>query len=218
MVKIVEPGFEILEPIDGQRIVKNIEYYARVCYKSENKITEGSAENFLKSIIKSGHESVLEHEKITVIFTCDVGFYKDITRHRAGTSYSIESTRWCNYGGKKFGSEISVIRPCNIEVGTEAWNIWLKSMEDMERHYMDMVAAGCKPDQLRMVLPHSTKATAVVTCNLRSWRHMFKLRAAKSAHPSIQQLMKPLLALFMKEIPYIFDDLAYLLEDENSCK
>lgn len=215
MVKVVEPGFKFLEPINGEKIVKNIEYYARVCYKSEDKITENSAENFLKSIIKSGHESVLEHEKVTVIFTCDIGFYKDITRHRAGTSYSIESTRWCNYSKGKFNEEISVIKPVNIEEGTEEYNLWLKAMQEMEKYYMEMAAKGCKPDQLRMLLPHSTKATAVVTCNLRSWRHMFKLRAAKSAHPSIQQLMKPLLKTFMVEIPYIFDDLEYLLEDEN---
>lgn len=215
MVKVVEPGFKFLEPINGEKIVKNIEYYARVCYKSEDKITKNSAENFLKSIIKSGHESVLEHEKVTVIFTCDVGFYKDITRHRAGTSYSIESTRWCNYSKGKFNEEISVIKPVNIKEGTEEYDLWFKAMQEMEKYYMEMAAKGCKPDQLRMLLPHSTKATAVVTCNLRSWRHMFKLRAAKSAHPSIQQLMKPLLKTFMVEIPYIFDDLEYLLEDEN---
>lgn len=213
MVKIVAPGFKFLEPINGEKIVKNIEYYARVCYKSENKITDNSAENFLKSIISSGHESVLEHEKVTVIFTCDIGFYKDITRHRVGTAYSIESTRWCNYSKGKFNEEISVIAPVNIVEGTEEFKVWLKSMEEMEKNYMEMAKLGCKPDQLRMLLPHSTKATAVVTCNLRAWRHMFKLRASKHAHPSIQQLMKPLLKVFMTEIPYIFDDLEFLLEE-----
>ncbi len=45
---------------------KHVELCGRVCYKSENRITEDSAERFISSIIKRGHEAVLEHARITL--------------------------------------------------------------------------------------------------------------------------------------------------------
>ena len=45
---------------------------------------------------------------------CDVGVYKDLTRHRAGASFSIESTRYCNYSKDKFDNEIKFIEPVKL--------------------------------------------------------------------------------------------------------
>ena len=67
-MKIISPSFEILTPLDGQAILKHIELCGRVCYKSEDKITDTSATTFVASIIKRGHEAVLEHYDITVKF------------------------------------------------------------------------------------------------------------------------------------------------------
>ena len=85
-----------MDDIDGAKILQKLERCGRVCYKSEDKITEGSAEKFIGMILKSGHESVLEHEKLTVKFICDRGVTHEIVRHRIA-SYSQESTRYCNY-------------------------------------------------------------------------------------------------------------------------
>ena len=60
-MKIVKAGYEILDNLDGEAILKKIERIARVCYKSEDKITEGSAEKMVASLIKRGHEAMLEH-------------------------------------------------------------------------------------------------------------------------------------------------------------
>ena len=65
--------------------------------------------------ITSGHESVMEHEKITVKLRCSVGTYKDLTRHRVGTAWSIESTRWCNYSKSKFDNQLHFINPIYIK-------------------------------------------------------------------------------------------------------
>ena len=107
-MKEIRPSFEIMDDIDGAKILQKLERCGRVCYKSEDKITEGSAEKFIGMILKSGHESVLEHEKLTVKFICDRGVTHEIVRHRIA-SYSQESTRYCNYSGDKFGNEITVI-------------------------------------------------------------------------------------------------------------
>ena len=109
-MKIISPSFEILTPLDGKTILKHIELCGRVCYKSEDKITDTSAAAFVAGIIKRGHEAVLEHFNITIKFICDRGVSHELVRHRLA-SYCQESTRYCNYSKEGFGGEITVIRP-----------------------------------------------------------------------------------------------------------
>ena len=109
-MRIIEPYFEIMEEINGLKMIERIEKYGRICYKSEGKISDGSAQKFVKSILKNGHESVIEHEKISIKIVCDRGVTHEIVRHRIA-SYSQESTRYCNYFDDKFGKELTFIRP-----------------------------------------------------------------------------------------------------------
>lgn len=206
-MKIIEPSVEILTEIDGEKILRHIEKCGRTCYQSYEKESEGSAEKMVSMLIKSGHESVLEHFSITVKMKTDVGAYKDITRHRAGTAFSIESTRFCNYSKGKFGNELTFIKPCNIEELSDLWTEWACQMKETEICYRRMAELGAKPDQLRMILPHSTAAEVCMTANLRAWRHIFRMRCHKAAHPSVQQVMKMLLKEFHSKIPVVFDDL-----------
>ena len=104
----VNPSIEILSNTSYETILKKIERIGRVCYKSEDKIKEDSAEGFIRAIIKRGHESVIEHESISVKVTCDRGVTHEIVRHRIA-SYSQESTRYCNYTSDKFSNQISCI-------------------------------------------------------------------------------------------------------------
>lgn len=205
-MKIVKPWVE-LEEVDGIKIMRSLERAAKHCYRTEGNITENSYDHFLRSCINRGHESVLEHEKITVRICCDVGAYKDITRHRMA-SFSIESTRYCNYSKDKFGNEISFIEPCNID-DENLLNQWKDCMENIEKTYNQMAKDGALPDQLRMILPHSTAAELTMTANIREWRHIFSLRADKHAHPSIQQFMIPLLLYFKEQMPALFDGVEY---------
>lgn len=205
-MKIIKPWVE-LEAIDGIKVMKNLERAAKHCYRTEGNIKENSYDHFLRNCINRGHESVLEHEKVTVRICCDVGAYKDITRHRIA-SFSIESTRYCNYTKDKFGNEISFIEPCNIEDG-ELLEEWKKCMQNIETTYNTMAKKGALPDQLRLLLPHSTAAELTMTANIREWRHIFSLRADKHAHPSIQQFMIPLLLYFKQQMPALFDEVPY---------
>lgn len=346
-MKIVSPKVEIITPIDGEAILKHIEICARNCYKSEDKITPDSARNMIKKLIALGHEAMIEHYNVTVRLTCDVGCYKDLTRHRHASFaieclsgdmkilksisirelfeksdknfplwsvnengeiipnkikdvwykgvapvyqlktnlgytikatenhffkskdgykplkelvvgdeiytsgvihknnlpqkehldkivaieyigeedvYDIEmqspynnfvangfivhnSTRFCNYSKGKYGSELTFIKPCNLEEDTEEYKLWKECMVAIETYYNLMAGLGCKPDQLRMLLPHSTKADVIMTANLREWRHIFKLRCSPAAHPSVQEVMKMLLNEFKEKIPVVFDDI-----------
>lgn len=207
-MKIIDPKIEV-EQYDGVKIMKNIERACRTCYRSEGSITEESYKKLLHNCINRGHESVLEHEKITVRMTCDIGVYKDLTRHRFG-SFSIESTRYCNYSREKFDNEIKFIKPVNFEEGTEEYNEWMACMLFIEGTYNYLsIDKGCKPDQLRMLLPHSTAAEVTMTANIREWKHILSLRCTKHAHPAINQLLIPLLLDFKKNMPEIFEDIEY---------
>lgn len=206
-MKIIEPELHI-QKYDGIQIMKNIEKACRTCYRSEDKITDDSYKKLITNCITRGHESVLEHEKITIQMICDIGVYKDLTRHRIA-SFSIESTRYCNYSKDKFSNEIKFIEPCNIEKGTTEYAQWFNLMNIIEKTYNEMARLDCKPDQLRMILPHSTAALVTMTANVREWKHILTLRASKHTHPSIQQLMIPLLLDFKKQMPEIFNSVEY---------
>lgn len=205
-MKEIRPSFEIMDDIDGAEILQKLERCGRVCYKSEDKITEGSAEKFIGMILKSGHESVLEHEKLTVKFICDRGVTHEIVRHRIA-SYSQESTRYCNYSKDKFGNELTFIRPCFWADDSEEYAVWKQTMEEIEKTYVKLISLGAKPEEARSILPNSLKTEIVCTMNLREWRHFFRLRTAERAHPQIREISVALLDELKKRIPVIFDDI-----------
>ena len=196
-MEVIEPQVIIETSGDAKRLLINLERYGRTAYKSEDKITTDSAEQFLRGIIKSGHESVLEHESITVRFICDRGITHELVRHRIA-AYTQESTRYCNY--RKKG--VVFIRP--------PWGfdkLDLDYLEVVERQYNRKIDGGQTPQQARAYLPNCLKTEIVATMNIREWRHVLRLRTAKSAHPQMQQVMIMLLTKLRIILPTLFDDI-----------
>lgn len=205
-MRVISPYIEIIDNINAQRIVKKIEKIGRVCYKSEAKITNDSAEAFISKILKSGHESVIEHESISVRVVCDRGVSHEIVRHRIA-SYSQESTRYCNYSQDRFGNEITVIKPVFWEEGSKEYNTWIEIMKLIEHNYNELIAFGATPQEARSILPNSLKTEIVMTMNLREWRHFFRLRTSMRAHPQMREVAIMILNEFKKELPVFFDDI-----------
>lgn len=203
-MRIIPATFIIQSNIDGDYMLKQIELAGRTAYKSEDKITQDSAKDFVKMILSRGHESVLEHQFVTVRVICDRGVSHEIVRHRLA-SYTQESTRYCNYTKGKFGNELTTIKPCFFE--GEKYEIWRNAMEDAETHYNNLIKAGATPQEARSVLPNSLKTEIVITMNLREWRHFFTLRTSKAAHPQMREIAIPMLKEFKKLIPVIFEDI-----------
>ena len=209
-MKIIEPSVHLEDKIYGQAILKKIERIGRTCYKSEGNITEDSAERFVKSIIARGHESVLEHVSISVRVICDRGVSHEIVRHRIA-SYSQESTRYCNYSKDKFGNEVTFIKPCfwndeNVHRAFE-YKLWKSECERIEQTYFTLIRNGATPQEARSILPNSIKTEIVMTMNLREWRHFFKLRCDKAAHPQMREVANMILDIFKEKLPVIFRDL-----------
>ena len=206
-MRVIKPYFEILSEVEGNKILKNIEICGRTCYKSENLITDVSAAVFVENILKRGHESVIEHEKVTVRIVCDRGVSHEIVRHRIA-SYSQESTRYCNYQKDKFGNELTFIKPVFWKENSPEYNIWYDTTQKIEENYMQLINMGAKPQEARSILPNSLKTEIVVTMNLREWRHFFKLRTSEAAHPQMREIACMILKEFKNLIPIVFDDLS----------
>lgn len=216
---LIRPSYEIGWHLERDKMLELVEWAGRKCYKSEEKIKPGTASGFMRSILgrKPPHESVIEHVSVTVHFIVDRGVSHELVRHRL-CSFSQESTRYCNYGGG-----VTFILPpwVDIEPGDYPVNAemprcdslslqWYASMYSAETVYLHLLAGGWTPQQARSVLPNSLKTEIVVTANLREWRHIFELRAAKAAHPQMREVMMPLLKDFQEVLPE-----AFLFENED---
>jgi thymidylate synthase (FAD) len=309
---VIPPSYEILNDLDQQSLALRIEACGRLCYKSEDKITEESAPVFIRNILKHGHNSVAEMavvtlevivekdsiagqlfnslprylnidllEKNILLITASVRafrelylehgnlkivkaitafllkrhslFFDDITpergivpqsgvlvkklylsevgnlpvnlfarhrylavkfvvnravthemvRHRP-CSFLQESQRYCRYGTAKFGNQVTFIKPLfyNDEDGEE-YTLWAQAMAETEKIYLKLLETST-PQAARTVLPNSCKTELIVYANLMQWVHMFKLRVAKGADPSMREVMTPLLADFAEQFPEVF--------------
>lgn len=289
-MKLIKPSFEIWnQPAGLGGVYKQIERVGRVCYKSEDKITEDSAKPFVDRMIKSGHGAMLEHgtvylkvfnvienselidkyksnkysvvkegtevynchgdilygsckcittnyrvlaengwlddlkyickptefheKRITVHFVCDRGVSHEFVRHRV-MSFAQESTRYCNYSKDKFGNELTFIQPCWLDDerlklygpyhtvirDKSLESIFIASLNNAEKDYIDLIDLGWKPQEARAVLPNSLKTELVVTGFVSDWNHFFDLRARGTTgapHPQAKELAEPLMKEFI---------------------
>lgn len=205
-MRVIPASYDIINIPTREKALQDIERAARTCYKSEEYIGEGSAERLVKSLIDRGHEAMLEHVSFTVRFICDRGVSHELVRHRVA-SFAQESTRYCNYSKDKFGNELTFIQPCFWDEDSEMFNDWKKVISYAEFKYLNLIKVGATPQEARSVLPNSIKTEVVMTANLREWRHFFKLRTAKAAHPQMRELTIPLLEDLKDILPDFFNDI-----------
>ena len=199
------------EPITkekGVKIMKALEKKGRNCYKSEGAITDESYKSFLKNRVqRDKHESIIEHCSVSAFITTNKAIETEIVRHRIA-SYSISSTRYCNFSKDKFQNQIRVIHP--MEITPE----WLSAMEAAEKSYISLTNKGLTPDKVRGTLPLDILADVWMTTNLREWRHFFNMRCSKAAHFQIREIAFILLKQFNEVLPEIFSDIYDTYKDD----
>jgi thymidylate synthase (FAD) len=201
-MKMIEQSHEILDM--STDVLQTMERIGRTCYKSEDKITPDSAPDFVSRLISRGHHAMIEFGDITVRFITNRGVTHELVRHRL-CSFAQESTRYVRYSG-----DMEFITPVWFDkVGGTSKDIWHDSMVRAEQDYQVLLDLGWSPQQSREVLPNSLKTEIVMKGNLREWRHILTLRCAKTAHPQMFSLMRPLLAELQERIPVVFDDINF---------
>ena len=217
-MKIVAPYYEILDyPKD---VLGNIERTARACYKSEDKICEGSAARLVKSLLRRGHHAMIEFGgDIVVKFVSNRGFTHELVRHRLA-SFAQESTRYCSYNKDKFDGELTFVCPQRIIARScdEVVDVW-QTLEDAwrsaEQSYMELIHKGASAEIAREALPIGVKAEIVIKANVREWMHIFQLRTSKKAHPRMRELMIPLREELKTLMPLVFDNVKPILDLEE---
>lgn len=213
-MKIIQPAFQIVSHTPD--MTKLIEVAGRTCYRSEDKICEGSDTQLIERLKNFKHMSVLEHGSITVRFICDRGVTHELVRHRIA-SFSQESTRYCAYNKDKFGGEITVIEPfffiehasdsdLEYEFHQKQSKLWCESCQVSEKIYLEMLENGASAQQARSVLPNSLKTEIVMTANVREWRTILEQRTHRDAHPQMRQIMVPLAHRFAGSWPILFNE------------
>ena len=201
-MRIVKPSVSIESNISYNEALRIVENATRVCYKSEDKIKEGSAEKLIKGVIKAKHLGCIEHVSLTVKFICDRACSHQLVRHRL-MSFNQKSQRYCKE------DNLEVIKPD----GLKNTAIWLESCRQAENAYAELIRRGEKPEVARGVLPNSTATEIYATANIREWRHFFELRCDKTAQKDIRMLALELLCQMFEKYPVFFEDLV----DKHAC-
>jgi len=208
-MKIVKPSVEILFPTKeiANEMMKIIELSGRNCYKSEEKICEGSHEKMIGMLRARKHHSVLEHSMFTMRFIGSRAMSHQLVRHRI-SSISQESQRYCSYNKGKFNNEVVFVEP----VGMKNWDLtailnFTRGLESAEQFYFNALKNGLKAEDARGLLPNACKTEVVMTMNCRSLINFFELRCDSHAQAEIRLLAKSLLGQVNKFMPCIFKDL-----------
>ena len=236
-MKIISPSVELLgysKLIDDnseESPMKLLELAIRNCYKSEDKITEDSWQKIIKIILDNNHTSTLEHVSFTFRIITSRDILQEIARHRIA-SYSVESSRYVNYGNSKKG--LTFIRPAWVsqeqldkaisllDTFSDSSKVlyavndpfitddikaicnWYMDLQQAEFSYNFKLDKGWKPQQARISLPGCTKTEIVMTMNIRSLLNFLQLRTSPQAHPDMQVVAKLMQQILQEKYPGIF--------------
>jgi thymidylate synthase (FAD) len=208
-MKIIEPSFEIVDPVskeDGLKLLQKIERMARISHRSEDRQTDDSWEKFLKAVvIDRGDWSVVEHASATVIFRVDRGITHELVRHRL-FSFTQESTRFVN-GRKSYPNGLEFILSIDMRGDPTSEAEAKNCFRHGEMDYLRLLDRGIRPQEARSVLPNALASTISVSGNLRNFRHLFLMRTSRETHPDFRRVMIPLLDEFKKRVPILYDDI-----------
>lgn len=177
-----------------------IEQAGRTCYQSQEKITGESAAGFIRRLIRSGHESVLEHATATFRLSgVSRALTHQLVRHRL-CSFSQQSQRYVNEAGFEY------VTPPSIQQN-EAALMWFRDlMQKINFIYSELKARGIPKEDARFVLPNACTSEIVASANFREWRHIIELRCGVHAQWEIREACEEILKILKIEAPAVFKD------------
>lgn len=179
-----------------------IETCARISYDSKNEPFDPKVNSeFIRKLIKNGHESPLEHASATfLIEDISRACSHQIVRHRLA-SFSQRSQRYCKEDG--FGYVVPDSIKYNLTKredengdcdGTDSFDTkyaWF--MEKTVELYDEMVKRGIPKEDARFILPQAECTSLYMTANFREWRHFLQLRLDRHAQWEIRAVAREIL-------------------------
>lgn len=189
-----------------------IENAGRTCYQSipSDGYIVGT---LIKSLIKSGHESVLEHGYATFrISEISRALTHQLVRHRIA-SYSQQSQRYVNEKQFDYVTPLSILKSEKniasdyIEGYCTAADEFKYDMIKIQKMYDKWKNFGLKNEDARFVLPNACHTEIVMSANFREYRNIFKVRCDKHAQWEIRDVTNEMLKQLYEKCPNIFEDL-----------
>ncbi|MBO1582691.1 FAD-dependent thymidylate synthase [Bacillus sp. XF8] len=217
---------ELDEVTDGQVVTLSA---IRTCYSankpSEIAIKEGhryfkkeatdgkggtDADRLIRHIVASKHTSTLEAVTFTfAIEGVSRALLAQLTRHRVGFSFSVQSQRYVRFGSddKSGGFDYVVpdnVKKCESESVFTTYDLYNDFMDKAQEYYDELRAAGVPAEDARMVLPQAATTNLVMTVNLRSLLDFYaKRRAGNGAQAEIAELAEKLRKEVVKVEPWV---------------
>lgn len=205
-MKLTDASYKIIHFMPEEDIYRICLGYC-ICYNTPVPETYEEQCKFVKN--HRNHESPLEHSSLSVLFTINRGVSHELVRHRH-TSYSQQSTRYCNYSKDKFDNQVRFINDKTVIDNALDYDLWIYGLERAEKIYLDRIQFGAHPEQARGLLPNDVATKLLVTTNFREWINIFNLRCDTRAHYQMREIMRPLHDELKKSLPCVFDKVEYI--------
>jgi thymidylate synthase (FAD) len=225
-----EEGTEWSRTAGAKEPEEIVELSGRVCYMSfgERQSPRSNAE-YIRNLIRKGHESVLEHVNWTfLIVGVSRAFTHQLVRHRAGFSFSQLSQQYHEETNAAF------VEPPDLEQSPRALQAWRSAMETAQESYRVILDSLSEPrstrdlelderefrrairSAARSVLPNATETKIVVTANARALRHFFKVRGSIPGDVEMREVAAAVFTLVQAEAPSLFSDFALTRLADNT--
>lgn len=162
------------------------------------KATEGTgteADRLIRQIQSSGHTSTLEHISFTfAIEGVSIALLKQLTRHRVGFSFSVQSQRYVKQSTDSRHGGFGFVIPEKVKEFDEVLNSFKEMMRISQMHYDMLIHAGVSQEDARAVLPNAATTNLVMTANLTALLGFYSKRApgtgAQKEITELAQLLK----------------------------
>lgn len=172
---------------------------ARTCYNSRAKDQVGKRADFVKGLIKSGHETPLEFASATFdISGISRVCQNQIVRHRIGCSYCVQSMRYVDV------SDNEVIMPVKALSADDSCVDFVRKAKDF---YKKLVQNDVPKEDARMFLPLGMTTNMCMHMNFRSLRHFLKLRLDRHSQWEVRQVAKEIYEICQDKWPWLVEDL-----------
>lgn len=205
-----------------------LEFCGRVCYMSFGpRQSPRTNREYIANLIRSGHESVLEHVSWTMLITgISRAFTHQLVRHRVGFAYSQLSQQYYDQ------REQRVVMPSVLDQYPDLAAAWRKAVDGAIDSYADFIEDLDEAIEstnmpvkerrrlirstARSVLPEGTETTISVTANARAIRHFLSIRGAIEGDEEMRRVSAAILQKLEPTAPAIFQDFFVENMDDGS--
>ena len=234
-MRIIEPSYEIIETLSYQQMLDIVEGSYRICYASEPKgnaeefisskmkLGHHSPLEHCTISVDFVNDRGISHEQVRhrlASFAQMSTRYCNYSKDKFGNEITVINPLFFDPSEnptKEMNLPVPMYNGKNWELGNmtnisivNKFDVWFIACLYAEWAYMSLLDLGATPQEARSVLSNSLATKIRITANIREWRLIFQQRALGTTgkpHPSMVQVMLPLLVECKKRYPVFFADL-----------